>query len=71
MQLHQLKPIHKNRKSKRVGRGGKRGTYSSRGMKGQKRAFYEAHIQKPKEYQELANAYEINIPYTPKYAVSN
>lgn len=36
MQLHQLKPIHKLRKSKRVGRGGKRGTYSGRGVKGQK-----------------------------------
>jgi len=36
MQLHQLKPIHKLKKKKRVGRGGKRGTYSGRGMKGQK-----------------------------------
>ena len=36
MQLHQLKPKHKLKKRKRVGRGGKRGTYSGRGMKGQK-----------------------------------
>ena len=36
MQLHQLKPAHKPKKRKRVGRGGKRGTYSGRGMKGQK-----------------------------------
>lgn len=36
MQLHQLKPIHKNKPRKRVGRGGKRGAYSGRGMKGQK-----------------------------------
>ncbi len=36
MQLHQLKPIHKAKKKKRIGRGGKRGTYSGRGMKGQK-----------------------------------
>ncbi len=35
MQLHQLKPIHKPKKKKRIGRGGKRGTYSGRGMKGQ------------------------------------
>ena len=35
MQLHQLKPIHKQRRAKRVGRGGKRGTYSGRGGKGQ------------------------------------
>ena len=36
MQLHQLKPTHKAKAAKRVGRGGKRGTYSGRGMKGQK-----------------------------------
>ena len=36
MQLHQLKPIHKNKSRKRIGRGGKRGTYSGRGLKGQK-----------------------------------
>ena len=36
MQLHELKPIHKSKKRKRVGRGGKRGTYSGRGVKGQK-----------------------------------
>jgi large subunit ribosomal protein L15 len=36
MQLHELKPIHKGKKPKRVGRGGKRGTYSGRGLKGQK-----------------------------------
>lgn len=36
MRLHNLHPIHKGRQSKRVGRGGKKGTYSGRGMKGQK-----------------------------------
>ena len=36
MQLHNLKPIHKKKKKKRVGRGGKRGTYCGRGIKGQK-----------------------------------
>jgi large subunit ribosomal protein L15 len=35
MQIHQIQPKTKNRKAKRVGRGGKRGTYSGRGMKGQ------------------------------------
>lgn len=34
MQIHQLKP-KKQKKSKRIGRGGKRGTYSGRGIKGQ------------------------------------
>ena len=36
MQLHQLKPIHKFKKPKRVGRGGKKDTYSGHGVKGQK-----------------------------------
>jgi large subunit ribosomal protein L15 len=36
MQLHQLKPIHKPRKKRIVGRGGKKGTYAGRGTKGQK-----------------------------------
>jgi len=36
MQLHQLKPTIKSKKKKRIGRGGKRGTYSGRGQKGQK-----------------------------------
>lgn len=36
MQLHQLKPFHKKKKGKKIGRGGKKGTYSGRGVKGQK-----------------------------------
>jgi len=36
MQLHQLKPKHKNKSRKRIGRGGKRGSYSGKGIKGQK-----------------------------------
>jgi len=36
MQLHEIRPIHKPKKQKRIGRGGKRGTYSGRGIKGQK-----------------------------------
>jgi large subunit ribosomal protein L15 len=36
MQLHQLKPIHKNKRRKRIGRGGKKGTYSGKGIKGQR-----------------------------------
>ena len=35
MQLHELKPKHKLKKKKRVGRGGKKGTYSGKGNKGQ------------------------------------
>lgn len=36
MQIHQIKPKHKLKKRKRIGRGGKKGTYSGKGMKGQK-----------------------------------
>lgn len=36
MQLHDLRPTTINKSKKRVGRGGKRGTYSGRGVKGQK-----------------------------------
>ncbi len=36
MQLNDLKPNHPHRKGIRVGRGGKRGTTSGRGQKGQK-----------------------------------
>lgn len=35
MQVHQLKPIHISKRHKIVGRGGKKGTYSGRGIKGQ------------------------------------
>ncbi|MEK7562075.1 MAG: 50S ribosomal protein L15 [Patescibacteria group bacterium] len=35
MQLHELKPKHKERSKKRIGRGGKKGTYSGKGNKGQ------------------------------------
>lgn len=36
MQVHQIKPKHKRKSKKRIGRGGKRGTYSGKGIKGQK-----------------------------------
>lgn len=36
MQLHELQSTTKNKKEKRIGRGGKRGTFSGRGTKGQK-----------------------------------
>lgn len=35
MQIHELKRKHKNKDKKRVGRGGKKGTYSGKGNKGQ------------------------------------
>lgn len=36
MQIHNIKLKTKKKQRKRIGRGGKRGTYSGRGMKGQK-----------------------------------
>ena len=36
MQIHQIKPVHQPRAKTRIGRGGKRGTYSGKGQKGQK-----------------------------------
>lgn len=57
MQLHELKKEYKTKKEKRVGRGGKRGTYSGRGLKGQKAragakirpAIYDLIIKIPKK----------------------
>jgi large subunit ribosomal protein L15 len=57
MQLHQLKPKHKLKRRKRVGRGGKRGTYSGRGLKGQRsragRKFKPAIRELIKRYPKL------------------
>lgn len=36
MQLHELKSQYKRKRKKIIGRGGKRGTYSGKGQKGQK-----------------------------------
>lgn len=36
MQIHELKPKTKRKGKKRIGRGGKKGTYSGKGNKGQK-----------------------------------
>ena len=57
MQLHQIKPIHRKKRVKRVGRGGKRGTYSGRGLKGQNarsgRRFKPAIRELIKRYPKL------------------
>ncbi|MDD5433566.1 MAG: 50S ribosomal protein L15 [Candidatus Pacebacteria bacterium] len=36
MQIHEIQPKNKTKDRKRVGRGGKKGTFSGRGCKGQK-----------------------------------
>ena len=57
MQLHQLKPRHVKKRRKRVGRGGKKGTYSGRGVKGQSsragRKFQPAVRELIKRYPKL------------------
>lgn len=57
MQLHEIRPKHKFKKGKRVGRGGKRGTYSGKGLKGQKsragRRFKPAIRELIKKYPKL------------------
>jgi len=51
MRFHELKPVHRYKKKKRIGRGGKRGTYSGRGIKGQKARA--GHKIKPMERELL------------------
>ena len=57
MQLHQLKPIHRQGRGKRIGRGGKRGFTSGRGAKGQRaragRKFQPLIRQIIKRYPKL------------------
>lgn len=50
MQIHELKPKNKRKSKKRIGRGGKRGTYSGRGIKGQKS---RAGHKKPSSIKEI------------------
>ncbi|MCK4781970.1 uL15 family ribosomal protein [Candidatus Parcubacteria bacterium] len=57
MQLHEVKPKHKPKTKKRIARGGKRGTYSGRGVKGQKsragRKFQPIIRELIKKYHKL------------------
>ncbi len=73
MQIHQLKPKSKAKKRKRVGRGGKRGTYSGKGLKGQKsragRTTFPIIREYIKKYPKL-RGYRFN-PVSDKTAVVN
>jgi len=54
MQLHQIQPRYKSKNKKRIGRGGKRGSYSGKGMKGQKsRAGHRIRPASRDLYQRL------------------
>jgi len=74
MQLHQLKPTHKKKRRKRVGRGGKRGTYSGKGFKGQSsRAgakFQPAIREFIKKYPKL-RGYRYKNVYASESAIVN
>ncbi|MBI2626065.1 MAG: uL15 family ribosomal protein [Candidatus Nealsonbacteria bacterium] len=57
MQIHEIHPKRKLKKGKRVGRGGNRGTYSGKGVKGQNsrsgRKFQPAIRELIKRYPKL------------------
>ena len=73
MQAHEIQPTHKKRKSRRIGRGGKRGTYSGRGIKGQRArtgARFQPRIREwVKKYPKLRGS-RAHIKRT-KFAVIN
>jgi len=84
MQIHELKKEYKNKERRRVGRGGKRGTYSGRGLKGQKSragakirpAIYDLIIKIPKKkgikYKPLKKTpISINLDILEKYYKNN
>jgi len=55
MQIHELRPFHKPKRRKRVGRGGKKGTYSGRGIKGQYPKLRGYKFKSVKEKPEVIN----------------
>ncbi len=73
MQLHQIQLISKKKKRKRIGRGGKRGTYSGRGQKGQRARA--GHRIRPAERDLLLRIPKLrgikNKPRRPKAVVLN
>jgi len=66
MQLHQLSPTIKNKGKKRIGRGGKKGGYSGKGIKGQKsragRKFQPIMRELIKRYPKLRGYRHIPKP---------
>jgi len=63
MQIHNLQPNNKSKSRKRIGRGGKKGTYCGKGVKGQKcragRKFQPAIREFIKRYPKL-RGYRVN-----------
>jgi len=54
MRIHELKPKKRDKKKKRIGRGGKRGTYSGKGQKGQSS---RAGAKKPRTAQNAVKKF--------------
>jgi len=69
MQLHQLKPKTKNKSKKRIARGGKRGTTSGRGQKGQKSRA--GHKIRPAERDTLLKIPKLRAQKKPALRKSN
>ena len=73
MQLHRLQPKTKSRNKKRIGRGGKRGTYSGKGQKGQKAR--SGHRIRPAERDLIQRLPKLRgykfKPFKPKPAILN
>lgn len=72
MQLHELKPKYKLKPKKRIGRGGKRGTYCGKGLKGQRSragARFEPIIRGlVKRYPKLKEYRFKSIKHSPRLA---
>ncbi|HOM68229.1 MAG TPA: uL15 family ribosomal protein [Candidatus Paceibacterota bacterium] len=67
LSLSNLKPVHKLKNKKRVGRGGKRGTYSGRGQKGQKaRAGHKIKEQERENLLKIPQRLGIKFQARPK-----
>lgn len=67
LSLSNLKPVHKLKNKKRVGRGGKRGTYSGRGQKGQKsRAGHKIREQERENLLKIPQRLGIKSQKRPK-----
>ena len=67
LSLSNLKPVHKLKNKKRVGRGGKRGTYSGRGQKGQKaRAGHKIREQERENLLKIPQRLGIKSQNRPK-----
>lgn len=67
LSLSNLKPVHKLKNRKRIGRGGKRGTYSGRGQKGQKaRAGHRIKEQERENLLKIPQRLGIKSQIKPK-----